>query len=195
MVAMDDVIDHHGRNLAHAHRWHQAATLADLGELTAQWLTGAIGYLPGYFGGSPDAETDGLTHLLAAVNRAGFVTNFSQPGDVDGDWVQRAAVSGFCSAATAQRLQEAALDTDLVVIASDPIYRAYSQIPVTREGQRENTWIGAGADDDELDDTYEQEVGSAALAALKGAWQLDIFDSAWGRNDVLWPWLQRFAGL
>jgi len=77
-----------------AARWHSARTLAGLGELTAQWLEGKIGYVPGYGGAPPDEETEPLIPVLAAANRAGFVTIVSQPGEeptagYDGEtWMQ-----------------------------------------------------------------------------------------------------------
>lgn len=59
-----------------------------------------------------------LVPFLAAVNRAGFVTGFSQPGeDVDG-WIQRAAVSGFASAATFRALLAVTAEADLMITAA-----------------------------------------------------------------------------
>ncbi|MFJ9521790.1 DUF6919 domain-containing protein [Kitasatospora sp. NPDC101801] len=84
--------------------WRSAATLADLGELTAQWLEGTRaswpGYVPGYGPDSETTDTPGLVRALALANRAGYVTNASQPGEHGPDqgqdwWAQRTAVSGF----------------------------------------------------------------------------------------------------
>ncbi|WP_371503551.1 hypothetical protein OG871_39865 (plasmid) [Kitasatospora sp. NBC_00374] len=84
--------------------WRSAATLADLGELTAQWLEGTRasrpGYVPGYGPDPETTDTPGLVRALALANRSGYVTDASQPGehgpDQDQDWwAQRAAVSGF----------------------------------------------------------------------------------------------------
>ena len=62
--------------------WEAARTLADLGELTAQWLEGAIASQPAYTPGcGPDPETAPLIPVLACCNRAGYVTNGSQPGE------------------------------------------------------------------------------------------------------------------
>jgi hypothetical protein len=61
--------------------WRSARTLADLGELTARWIEGAIASQPGYFGAA-DLESDDLVPVLAAVNRAGFRTDTSQPGEL-----------------------------------------------------------------------------------------------------------------
>jgi hypothetical protein len=72
--------DEHGRDEQHRLLWGQARTLADIGELTAQWLEGRITYLPADLGSAPDSETEALVPVLATVNRMGFVTDFSQPG-------------------------------------------------------------------------------------------------------------------
>jgi hypothetical protein len=88
-------------------RWAAARTLADLGELTAQWLEGRIDSQPGYYG-RVDVDEDkvpGLTETLILLNRAGFLTNGSQAG-FDGKgfdnarWQQLAAVTGFASKET-----------------------------------------------------------------------------------------------
>ncbi|MDG9701678.1 hypothetical protein [Streptomyces sp. DH37] len=94
--------------------WATARTVADLGELTARWLEGRIGSQPGYVPNcGPDEETRELMPLLAAANRAGFLTTNSQPG-CDGSgydgrrWQQRAAVCGFAEPAVADRVRRAA---------------------------------------------------------------------------------------
>ena len=106
--------------------WEAARTLADLGELTAQWLEGTIASQPAYTPGcGPDPETAPLIPVLACCNRAGYVTNCSQPGETgtgfDGAaWEQRAAVEGFASPAVAGRIWEAAEPAGLTVIAHAP---------------------------------------------------------------------------
>lgn len=56
--------------------WRDARTLADLGELTARWLEGTVGSVPGTVPGcGPDEETGPLVAVLATANRAGFVTS------------------------------------------------------------------------------------------------------------------------
>jgi hypothetical protein len=65
-----------------SHYWAEARTLTDIGQLTAQWLEGTITHNPGYGGpGGPDDETLALAPGLAIINRAGLVTDFSQPGE------------------------------------------------------------------------------------------------------------------
>jgi hypothetical protein len=87
------------------HRALWAGGLAeDLGGLMARWLEGRTSYEPGYLAAGPDAETASLVPVLAQLNRAGYVTDFSQPGialDANGNG-QRAA--DFTSPCTAARL-------------------------------------------------------------------------------------------
>ncbi|ASR39866.1 hypothetical protein BAY61_31770 (plasmid) [Prauserella marina] len=65
---------------ADAERWYAARSLTDLGQLTAAWLEGELESQPGYVpGNGPDEETNELVPILAAVNRAGYLTMCSQP--------------------------------------------------------------------------------------------------------------------
>jgi hypothetical protein len=96
----------------------------------------------------PDVETASLVPVLAELNRAGYVTDFSQPGialDANGNG-QRAAVAGFCSEVMAVRLMDAVCRTDLVVVAGDPDKPVNASIVVTVDDGREFTWLGRGPD-------------------------------------------------
>src|SRR6185312_9521071 len=69
----------------HQKLWQFARTLADLGNLTADWLEGVNSYLPAYFPDDdgrirPAGETLPLIPHLARANRNGYVTRGSQPG-------------------------------------------------------------------------------------------------------------------
>jgi hypothetical protein len=100
-------------------RWQTAHSLGDLGELTALFLEGQLSETPSH-GGPPDPETGPLIPVLTEVNRAGFVTEQSQPGippDADGS-AQRANVSGFASNKTFAALTATLADTDLVITAA-----------------------------------------------------------------------------
>jgi hypothetical protein len=104
--------------------WRSARTLADLGELTARWIEGRLASQPGYCGPC-DIEDPALVPVLARLNRAGFVTAGSQPGN-DGPGYggahreQRAAVDGFGSRVMTQALGDAAGDAGLIVIVRPP---------------------------------------------------------------------------
>lgn len=186
-------------NRADRKRWAETRTLADVGELTALWLEGQIPSQPGYAPGcGPDPETADLIPVLAACNRAGFITSTSQPGMEESDgWVQRAAVQGFASPAVTDRLRLARDGTGLLIYVQEasrrmswkrasPVSLANGQ-PFTRFGTQlsrrfiRDDWEGYGI------------CGSKAVAALCAAWQVTLVDPEWGRNDRLWPALERFA--
>ena len=102
-----------------AGRWASARTLADVGELTALFLEGEIGQTPSHLG-PPDTETDPLAGVLAAANRAGFVTHHSQPGvplDPLGS-AQRASVSAFADNNAFAELAEVLAGTNLMITAA-----------------------------------------------------------------------------
>jgi hypothetical protein len=189
-------------NRADRKRWESARTLADLGALMALWLEGEIGTAPGYDGG-PAPETAELVPVLAAANRAGFVTYGSQPGGSgwnagSGLWQQRAAVEGFASLAVASRLDDAAADAGLDVRIQEatrwrlswkhaiPV-SLWNGTPFTRFGTQlsrrhlRDSWIGYGV------------CHRAVVAEVCAALQVTIVDPDVDRNDRLWPALREFA--
>lgn len=181
-------------------RWHSAWTLADLGELTAQFLEGQIQQSPTHCA-PPDPETTGLIPVLAAANRAGFVTHQSQPGiprDEHG-YAQRANVSGYAAPDAFARLMAAAAGADLIITAA----RALDESParefgpffaITLDEGQECTWDGIASSRSILDDSYGWDCHPKVVDELFTAWQVTLIDPVWGRNDILWPVLQAFAG-
>jgi hypothetical protein len=187
-----------------AELWESAQTLADIGNFTALWLEGQIGSQPGYAPGcGPDEETADLIPVLAACNRAGFVTDGSQPGEsctgYDGaSWEQRAGVSGFACAELAARLRTAAEDAHLYVRVHEAPrwrFRFGTAIPVTRREGRTFTRFGARLPVRHLRDGWTGYGGCSrsAVREVCSAKQVTIVDPEWGRNDRLWPALERFA--
>lgn len=167
--------------------WREAQTLADLGHLTARWLEGDISYMPGVLAAGPDPETDGLMGVLAAANRASFVTVFSQPGEDSDGWSQRAAVHGFCDEAMADRIRESVLETSLISLEWPPgTTGECRKLVVTREGRRENTWAGDPLEPSAIGSSYSGDLSPKGIRALLGAYQVVIIDPQWGRNDLLW---------
>lgn len=178
-------------------RWAGARTLADLGGLMAGWLEGDVALWPGYQpGASPDEETSELIPLLARANRAGFVTDASQPGldepGFDGRrWEQRAAVSGligdeqllFALARVAEALQL----TILVRTSSEKSRRP--GVTATKADGESCTWFGDGLSRRELRHMW-QGVSGAALDEVTAAWQVTLVDPQYGRNDRLWTALE-----
>jgi hypothetical protein len=187
-------------NRADRKRWASARTLADLGNLTAQWLEGDIMSQPAYAPNcGPDEETCPLTGALAACNRAGFVTDCSQPGySGDGTWEQRAAVEGFASPGVLGRILRETDGTGLIVIAQRSSRRRvrYGKAHVvTRHNGAAYTRFGAQLPRRDLRDPH---VGygichADAVDALCRAFRVTVIDPRWGRNDLLWPALERFA--
>lgn len=110
--------------------WASARDHVQLGYLGAEWLEGHLRCQPGYNMGQPcrpDPETEELIPTLVALNRAGFVTDNSQPG-IDGDscshgdvWRQRAFVDGWCTEATARALLALFAEDDKVLVEAIPV--------------------------------------------------------------------------
>jgi len=183
-----------------AARWEAARTLADLGELTALWLEGTIKSMPGYYGGS-DGETRDLIAVLAAVNRAGYATTVSPPREppvtgYDGEtWIQRAAVEGFAGTDVLGDLRAHVAATPLILVATPAASTNgtwETRIPVTLDGDTENTAFGGVPPVSHLDDIYG-DCHPDLITAITSAWQVTIVYPEWGRNDVLWPALAAFA--
>jgi hypothetical protein len=190
--------------------WENAWTLADLGEVTARWLEGRVDAHPGY-GGDPDDETTELVPVLAAINRAGFVTDSSQPGETGADgpygaWWQRAAVDGFCDAEAFFALADLAHAAGLEVRVRAMPPRRRIRLPfwqLRREPGIPVSWsAGCGVMTDFGTPMLWEDIctsfwvcSDGALERLAEAWQVTLVDPCWGRNDRLWPVLARFSEL
>ncbi len=177
-------------------RWASARTLADLGELTALWLGGEIGETPTYLG-PPNDETSCIAVVLSAANRAGYVTETSQPGYRDGsDCAQRAGVSGFADDVTADRLARAASASGLVCyVRRARRWRSLhaAAVCVTLEYGRPFTRFGSWLSRRFIAGEWSGHCHPTAVDALCDAWQVTLIDPEWGRNSVLWPMLAGFA--
>ena len=167
-------------NRADRRRWKQAATLADLGELVIAWLNGEITQTPGHLG-PPDPETIPLIPALTLANRAGFVTDNSQLAETHEGRTWNTWVEGFATDATLILLREAVAGTPLILTACrrrvhecDRAHR-WSYCP-----WNEATGFWADRCPDVADELY-------------GSWYVGIADPEPGRNDVLWPALERLA--
>jgi hypothetical protein len=194
---------------ADADRWAEPSTLDELGEMTAQWLEGRIASQPAYAPGcGPDEETAHLVPVLAAVNRAGYLTDQSQPGvppepGYDGAiWCQRAVVSGFASEDVAHRIVTACSAAGMIlhVRTATSGRRRGQGTPVTTRAERPCTGFGHRQLPKDIAFLYEA-CSDEAVDVLVAAYQVTVIDPEWGRDDVLWPLLyeavtgRAYAGL
>ncbi|MFG2162738.1 DUF6919 domain-containing protein [Streptomyces olivaceus] len=181
--------------------WAAARTTADLGALTAQWLEGKLDALPGgSHRGGPDPETAPLVDVLAAVNRAGWVTIQSQPG-CDGPafdgrrWRQRAAVMLLVDPVGRDRLTAAARTVGLLVAE----HRAerpglVREIPVTTWDGGVHTAFGVHFRRRHLRQWFSG-CHREALRAVGEAHQVTLADPRWNEDGLLWPLLAAQAAV
>lgn len=205
------------RYLADADVWWHAETLAELGQLGADWLEGKNLYLPAYGGATPDPETQPLIQTLAAANRAGYFTDTSQPGHgavegYDGRmWMQRAYVSGYADLNTAWVLKRAFAERPDLIFWCQPVKAAsrkrepeihHDFFPVTlreNDGTAEtglydvNTVAGLAPTRAEVKDLYHGDIGAGAYRELRGAWHVTIADTEYEAHDRLWTALADWA--
>ncbi|MBL8776737.1 MAG: hypothetical protein JNK12_12415 [Acidimicrobiales bacterium] len=161
--------------------WAAARSLADVGELTARWLEGRILAHPGCWLSGPDDETGALAPVLAACNRAGFVTTNSQPGGPG----QRPYLTGLAPAEIAERVWAALLPTRLVVLTYPPgAEGGFPRIPVHLSHGTNGG--GLGGPHQSPAGVFDGCVGDEALAELRQAWTVEIIDPQWGDDDLLW---------
>lgn len=147
----------------------------------ARWLTGELELQPRYFGAATDPETVPLVQTLAAVNRAGFWTDMSQPGLVDGELRQRAYVAGYCRPEVAERLEVLGL-TDVVVLACAAEVPGSFDVPITVQGYDPHTW---GARGGESPGEFAGELHPTAVAALSESVHVEVLDPHWGQRPAV----------
>lgn len=178
--------------------WSACRTLAELGEVTARWLQGELRYFPGHNDPTepPLDETKDLISDLVALNRAGYVTTNSQPGQSmtrDGN-AQRAFVRGYCTEETFKRIDAAIYGTELVALPRPPGMYHLCPVPITTVGGKNFTWGGMSSGEPEA---IAREFGGALsesmLQVLTSCWLVDVLDPVWGRTHLLWSKLR--AGL
>lgn len=185
----------HALPAAERRGWATATSLADVGELVAQWLEGTRQWIPTYSASTPHPETRGhIRAALASVNRAGWVTDSSQPGRQLVGLRQRAYASGIAPPALTRYAEHLACDSDVVVLRAvrQPGCTPAINLAVTVQEGGPGTWLGNWAPP-EHDVLLEAPLPPSGAAAVRGAEALQVFDPVWGRDDVLWPWLHRLA--
>lgn len=175
-------------------RWAAAQTLPELADLMALWLEGELSMWPGY-GAGTDEETTLMIPTLAAANRAGFLTDQSQPGYTgfgfdDLVWEQRAAVSGLVGdEQLLARIRRAGEAAGLLVLISHPRLLPQGRgATCTIRGGRPYTSFGEHLPARTLRGIW-RGISRQASAAVVDAWQVCLIDPEVGRNDRLWPLL------
>ncbi|MFG2667642.1 DUF6919 domain-containing protein [Streptomyces sp. NPDC048387] len=181
-------------NRADRRRWRAATTFPELGELTACWLEGDIrthpGVKPNY---GPDDEAQPLIPLMAAVNRAGFLTDSFQPGhdaaDYSGNlWEQRPAVTGFVAdPELLTRLAESAEKAGLLLLVQFPGDYQQRGLVVTRVNGMDYTRYGRTWAPFELRGAWPSSlISQAAFETVASAAQLTIAAPAFEPSTTLW---------
>lgn len=172
--------------------WRDARSIADIGQAMANWMEGRGPDWPGYYGPFGQEEENGARHLipiLAAANRAGFVTTGSQPasdGYWDGArWRQRAHVDGVVHARSPLLGRLTALERQ-----GFHIYRGWPKRAVVvtdRDGEPQTGFGGFRLGRDHAAREWHG-IGRHALRELKDhGVRLNVVDPVWGRDDRLWP--------
>ena len=184
--------------------WRTARTLPDLRELTARWIEGDLGEQPAYHGPS-DIEDPEMVPVLAALNRAGYMTTGSQAAGVslggNGEhWEQLAAVEGFADEGTARRIVVGAAAAGLTSVVHappppwwSPGFRFAQAVTVTWLNGQPYTMFGARLPRRHLRDPH---VGYGichrdAVNAVCSAWQVTVIDRCSCRPGHLWNTLTR----
>lgn len=185
-------------------RWRDAQSLRDLGDLTADWLEGKVLSHPICWPRrGPDAETQALTPVLARANRAGLVTDASQPG-VAGEtgpsgetWRQRAAVQGWMAPEQACDLECAALSEGFRVVRHTTLRRRLDSpssewIDVTMKGDDVVTGFGQQPYVHDLRH-WLSRCGRGAIEGLLGAHLVAVASSEYGHDDRVWDLLDSWS--
>ncbi|MFJ4843706.1 DUF6919 domain-containing protein [Streptomyces sp. NPDC088746] len=185
--------------------WKSAKTLADLGELTAQWLEGTIASQPGYEPGfGPDEETSHLVPSLAALCRAKFVTTCSQPGEAstgpDGRvWEQRAAVEGIVAPELVDLLIGVATDAGLIVRVNDHSRRRNGRqdqpVIVTTWDREPFTVFGGPVSPEDMAVQWSGLSRRLYSEVAHGTYVAIAAPEYGTAGERLWPTLDRFVNL
>ncbi|MEU7240309.1 DUF6919 domain-containing protein [Streptomyces sparsogenes] len=174
--------------------WKKAESVAELGNLMADWLEGRLGgWTPGYLDTRPDEETNHLIPVLAPACRAGFVTTNSQPGHppergYDGRmWRQRAWVEGWIAdAALLGRIRSSAKRQGIQVIAHGAGAKSRDYTVITEADGECCTSAGDYLGHRKMIADEWPGVGRRAVQELRRSTHLTLIDPVWGRDDRLW---------
>lgn len=169
--------------------WAAAGGFKDLCELTARFVEGRLSYSPAYGAETVDEETEPLVPYLAALNRAGFMTMNSQPGEDSPEWKQRAFVDGYALEHVAKRIARMSLYTDLHIVVAPPGSDVGYHTPVIVRDFMPHGWSGFSSVGEI--EFFAEDCGPLAMRELRTAWSISVIDLDWGRADHLWSNLAR----
>lgn len=182
--------------------WRAPTSLDELGRVVAEWLTGRLASQPGYQPGyGPDPETTPLIPVLAAANRAGFVTSCSQPGVTESPghdgamWAQRAAVTGWLDHEALTLLLPHVHRSGLLTVVhdtADPPAPRPDTIPVTTRNRQPMTSVGRPHSRRSITNSFA-ECSTAVTDALCNTPQVSLVAPQWGPDDLLWRVLSEWA--
>jgi hypothetical protein len=182
--------------------WRDVRSIDELGAAMAGWLEGRIASQPGCSAG-PDDETAHLVPVLARLNRRGWVTTCSQPGETgtayDGrPWEQRAAVEGWisCRNPLLGPLIRRARGAGLIVTAYGPGRSIGPRrgLVATRWGDEAHTGFGGRPRRLQRHEELPGIGREARRELARHGVALAVVDPVWGRDTWLWPLLDRVIG-
>lgn len=127
-----------------------------------------------------------LVDTMVALNRQGWLTTNSQPGELGDDFQQRAWVEGYATETMALRLAKKRLTSDVLILPFDP-RRQYAcpVVPITQANGYPYTCTGEPAWDEDIEH-FAAVCDPRAAEAVRRAWYVIAVDLVWGRKDRLW---------
>lgn len=151
--------------------WKDAETADDLAESMIGFLRGRLGWCPSH-GGPAEEETDDIVEYLVRFNRAGFLTETSQPTDSGDGWEQIAYVAGWARESVARRIERIALRGSLGVVLTAPGTTGgrgrYGDLHPFVEGYPEPSWV---------EEVWGQCLNQRALRIILTSWHVVAFDT------------------
>jgi len=173
--------------------WGRAEDFATLCELGARFVEGRVDSFPGWGADSTDEESDGVQNVLAALNRAGFLTLASGRGEPDREGAdgrverRRAFVLGFAGAGLVRRLR--GLGDGLWVRDFEAREVGGEAMPVGTRGTDVFMEVGSGAGGVELG-IFEGAIGEGALKELEEKRYVVLVGMEWGEDEGFWAKLR-----
>ena len=173
--------------------WGRAEDFAALCELGALFVEGRVDSFPGWGADSTDEESDGVQDVLAALNRAGFLTLASGRGEPDREGAdgrverRRAFVLGFAGVSVVERLKS--LEAELWIRDFGAREVGGEAVPVGTRGEDVFMEVGSGAGGVELE-IFEGAVGKRALEELEEKRYVVLVGMEWGEDAGFWEKLR-----